>query len=289
MRKYVFLLPLLLITQFVFAQATWVEPKNPDVNKKIRIYCDLSKATATTADKMKADPIGPYYIWTWKPTEAERADTLANGTGDKAWKNSNDRLMMIKDDTKGANVWYYEMIPVQFYNCDAAKVYSDGISFLVKPKDGGGYGDPDVKTEDFSVTIDPPKTDRGVIYPIPATVYSDQLTSIIYDNPVEKKISMQNLKAGDVYVWINATIKDTASGKIRTYAPNTLFSVQDNPKLMMKKDSNGKFRLSIIPNQFFGITSKEIITQIDAIVRKKDYLGTDDRSDTQAKILIGCP
>jgi hypothetical protein len=68
-----------------------------------------------------------------------------------------------------------------------------------------------------------------------------------------------------------------------------LFSVQDNSKLMMKKDSNGKFRLSIIPNQFFGITSKEIITQIDAIVRKKDYLGTDDRSDTQAKIIIGCP
>lgn len=289
MRKYKIILPFLLLSQLVLAQTTWVEPKNPDVNKKIRIYCDLSKATATTADKMKADPIGPYYIWTWKPTEAERADTLANGTGDKAWKNSNDRLMMKKDETKGANVWYYEMIPVQFYNCDAAKVYSDGISFLVKPKDGGGYGDPDVKTEDFSVTIDPPKTDRGVIYTIPSTVYTDQLTSLIYDNPVEKKTSMQNLNAGDVYVWINASIKDTATGKIRTFAPNTLFSVQDNPKLMMKKDANGKFRLTFIPNQFFGLTNKEIVTQIDAIVRKKDYLGTDDRSDTQAKIIIGCP
>ena len=146
-----------------------------------------------------------------------------------------------------------------------------------------------MKTEDFSITIEPPKSDRGVIYAIPSTVYSDQLTSLIYDNPVEKKTSMQNLNAGDVYIWINATIKDTATGKIRTYAPNTLFTVQENPKLMMRKDTNGKFRLSLIPNQFFGITSKEIITQIDAIVRKKDYLSTDDRSDTQAKLIVGCP
>src|SRR5574343_216534 len=165
MKKIIATIFTLITANVLLAQVAWVEPKKPDVTKPIRIYCDLSKATAATADPMKADPTGPYYIWTWKPTEA-RADSLANGTGDKPWKSSNDKLMMTKDDSKGANVWYYEMIPTEFYGVDPTVVYAQGISFLVKPKDGGGYGDPDVKTEDLSITIDAPSVDRGILYAV---------------------------------------------------------------------------------------------------------------------------
>ncbi|MFN9582706.1 MAG: hypothetical protein ACK566_08590, partial [Bacteroidota bacterium] len=43
------------------SQAAWIEPENPDVTKPIRIYCDILKVTAATADGMKSNPDGPFY------------------------------------------------------------------------------------------------------------------------------------------------------------------------------------------------------------------------------------
>ena len=126
MKKIVYSIIVSFFTLGAFGQAAWIEPKNPDVTKPVRIYCDLSKVTASTADAMKSNTDGPYYIWTWKPVEA-RPDSLANGTGDKPWKSSNERLVMTKDADKGANVWYFECVPTEFYGVEATVVYQNGI------------------------------------------------------------------------------------------------------------------------------------------------------------------
>ncbi len=286
MKKKSIIIITLLLVNGLNAQVAWVEPKKPDVTKPIRIYCDINKATAATADAMKANTDGPYYIWTWKPVEA-RADSLVNGTGDKPWKNSNENLKMTKDDTKGVNVWYYEMIPTEFYGVDPTVVYSQGISLLVKPKDGGGYGDPDVKTEDLSITIDPPSVDRGILYSLPKTIFSDQITTLIYDNPNEPKTTMQNLIDGDVFMHIIATAQDSLGTKV-TIEPNKFFKVTDNPKLKMKKMSDGKFKLTMIPDRFLIIPSGFRLIDLEITVRKKNYVSNADQTDKKVKLMLGC-
>ncbi len=286
MKKIIATIFTLITANALLAQVAWVEPKKPDVTKPIRIYCDISKATAATADDMKANPTGPYYIWTWKPSDT-RADSLANGTGDKPWKSSNDKLMMTKDDSKGANVWYYEMIPTEFYGVDATVVYAQGISFLVKPKDGGGYGDPDVKTEDLNITIDPPSVDRGILYAVPQTIFGDQITTLVYDNPNEPKTTMQNLTDGDVYMHMVATAQDSLGAKI-TIEPNKFFKVTDNPKLQMKRLTDGRFKITMIPNRFLNVPAGYTLVDIEITVRKKTYTSVADQTDKKTKLLFGC-
>lgn len=287
MKKIIFSIAGVFIYFSSMSQAAWIEPENPDVTKPIRIYCDILKVTAATADGMKSNPDGPFYIWTWNPNEA-RVDSLLNGSGDKPWKNSNETLRMTKDPDKGANVWYYEMIPVLFYGVDANTVYTKGISFLVKPKDGGGYGDPDSKTEDFNLPVTPPKLDRGIIYPVPGTIFETEITSLVYDNPQEPKVSMQNLPDGEVYMHIVATIEDTVTKNKVTIEPSKFFKVQDNPKLRMKKMPDGRFKLTMIPKRFFNIPDGSRLIEIEATVRKKTYVSSDDQSNEKNKLKAGC-
>lgn len=286
MKKLLYLVIALGASLHAFSQAAWIEPEKPDVTQPVRIYCDLSKATAATADAMKADPAGPYYIWTWKPVEL-RDDSVVNGLGDQAWKNSNERLKMTKDESRGPNVWYYEMIPVNFYGTDANTVYTQGISLLVKPKDGGGYGDPDIKTEDFNIVVIPPSTDRGLLYAIPRTIFSNQITTLVYDNPQETKASMQNLAEGDVYMHITASAEDSAGTKV-TIEPSKFFQVDKNPNLAMKKLPDGRFKITMIPDRFFNVPSGYSITELEFTVRRKVYNTVADQADKKTKLPFGC-
>lgn len=287
MKRIIFILFGILTYLGVNGQAAWIEPENPDVTKPVRIYCDISKTTASTADGMKANPDGPYYIWTWKPTEA-RADSLVNGTGDRPWKSSNDKLVMIKDEAKGTNVWYYEMIPTEFYGVDANAVYAAGISFLVKPKDGGGYGDPDQKTEDFNLTVAPPKLDRGTLYSVPRIMFGDQITSVIYDNPLESKASMKNLGADEVYMHMIAVIEDTATGVRTNIEPAKFFRVTENAKLKMKKMTDGRFKITMIPNRFFAVPLTHKLISVEITVRKAVWNSAADQTEEKAKLEFGC-
>jgi hypothetical protein len=287
MKKIIFSIIGICLYLSSMGQAAWVEPENPDVTKKVRIYCNIAKATSASADGMKSNPDGPFYIWTWNPNEA-RVDSLLNGSGDKPWKNSNETMRMTKDPDKGANVWYYEMVPVLFYGVDANTVYAKGISFLVKPKDGGGYGDPDSKTEDFNLPITPPKLNRGIVYAVPATIFENEITSLVYDNLQEPKTTMQNLPDGEAYMHIIATIEDTATLIRSNIEPAKFFKVQENPKLQMKKMADGRFKITMIPRRFFNIPNGSRLVDIEATVRKKTYNSSDDQTNEKNKLKAGC-
>ncbi|MEZ5172923.1 MAG: hypothetical protein R2850_05325 [Bacteroidia bacterium] len=62
---------------------------------------------------------------------------------------------------EGGLVYSYTMVPTEFYEVDAATVYENDIKFLVKPKDGGGYGIPS-KSEDLTFEVNPPNVARTV-------------------------------------------------------------------------------------------------------------------------------
>ena len=274
-----------LLSAKVFGQASWIVPENPDVTKPIRIYVDLTKTTNTSCK----DSTGPFYIWTWNPKEHPLGHPLVNGTGEKTWQNSNDALKMTNDATKGPLVWYYEMTPTAFYEVPAADVYKKGIALLVKTKNGGGYGTPDVKTEDLTFTIEPPKTDRGSMYATPSAMIQNEIVNLIYDNQKEINPGMQNLVNEELYMLVTATIKDTLTGVIRTFAPATFLNVSQNADLKLVFDGSGKYRLSFLPNKLFNISSpNDLVTQVELVVYKKLYTGPSDRSDGQPKIKFSC-
>ncbi len=285
MKKLIYSILFVCLSSLAMAQVAWIEPENPDVTQPVRLYVDLSKATNTSC----VDLPGPFYIWTWKPKEHAAGSGKENGLGDKAWKNSNDILIMKKDADKGPKVWYYEMTPTEFYEVTATEVYSKGISFLVKPKDGGGYGDPDLKTEDINIAIAPPKLTRGYIYPVPAIVLPNEMTSIYYDNPIDTNIGMKDLAAGDAYLWIKCTGTDTITGATVVYQPSSFFNAANNAKLEMGKDLvTGKFYLTFLPSAFFGFSPTFKPKEMECTVRKKVYIDTKDRTTEQPKIKVGC-
>jgi hypothetical protein len=284
MKKIFYTLILACLSNLALGQAAWIEPESPDVTQTIRLYIDLDKTT----NQSLAGLTGPFYIWTWNPAELPAISSKVNGTGDKPWKNSNDVLKMTKDDAKGDRVYYYEMIPTEFYEVAATEVYSKGISFLVKPKDGGGYGDPDLKTEDQVLKVVPPKTTRGFIYQLPATILPNEITNIFYNNPIDTIPGMKNLAEGDAYLWIKCTGTDTLSGLTVTYQPSSFFLAGSNPALAMQKDETGKFYLTMIPSQFFGFAPNFKAKTIECTVRKKVYVDTNDRTADQPVIKIGC-
>jgi hypothetical protein len=284
MKKILYTLILACLSNLALGQAAWIEPETPDVTQTIRLYIDLDKATNTSL----AGNAGPFYIWTWLPFEFPAGHPKANGLGEQAWKNSNEVLQMKKDDAKGARVYYYEMIPTEFYEVAATEVYSKGISFLVKPKDGGGYGDPDLKTEDQVLKVLPPKLTRGFIYQLPATILPNEITNIFYNNPIDTIPGMKDLAEGDAYLWIKCTGTDTLTGQTITYQPSSFFLTGLNLNLEMKKDETGKFYLTMIPSKFFGFAPNFKPKTIECTVRKKAYVDNDDRTADQPVLKFGC-
>lgn len=284
MKKVFYTLILACLSNLALGQAAWIEPETPDVTQSVRLYVDLDKVTNTSL----AGNAGPFYIWTWSPFEHPAGSPKANGTTDKPWKNSNDILVMTKDDSKGPRVYYYEMIPTEFYEVPATDVYSKGISFLVKPKDGGGYGEPDLKTEDLKIVVTPPKTTRGIIYQLPGTILSKEVTTIYYNHPLDTTPGMKDLEEGDAYLWIKCTGTDTLTGQTVVYQPSSFFLAGTNPALEMNKDETGKFYLTMVPYDFFAFSPSFKPKEIECTVRKKVYVDNNDRTSDQPKIKFGC-
>lgn len=273
------ILGLFILSQKSFAQVAWIEPSPTDVTKSIKIYVDLSK----TINKSMDGNNGPFYIWTWKPVELPAGDPNVNGLGDKPWKNSNDSLVMTPEPSKGSRVFSFTMVPTKFYSTTPAAVYQAGLAFLIKPKDGGGYGDPDLKTEDLIIPIDAPITDKGLMYALPATVLQNEISSIVYDNPKETKTTMQNLSSDECFMYIKATDADGL-----TYQVSSFLNVQNFPQLQMKKMNDGRFKCTFILNQFLSIPSGKVVKKLEVTVRKKNWASSEDQTTKTFTIAVGC-
>jgi hypothetical protein len=153
----------------------------------------------------------------------------------------------------------------------------------VKPKDGGGYGDPDRKTEDLLVVVDPPvgpvvkfltvPLGRGEKKDTIATTTQD-VFSIVYNNTAEDKVSMQN--AEDLYVYPIAYDETGASYLIAANARRA----GDFPILKMKTTKKGTFQYSCIPEKLFNaIPIGRKIIRIEFQIVKPNLRTTSDMVD----------
>jgi hypothetical protein len=250
----------LLLTGQAFAQKAWIEPSPTVVSDTITLWVDIAQC-----DNQSCLDLGPLYIWTWQPAEHAEGHPLVNGTGSRPWKNSNDALEMSPHPTR-PNVWFYKMVPTDFYEVDAAAVYKSGISFLAKPKDGGGYGDPDLKTEDLVLAVIPPPQPSAVYVGMPANPKQDDVFTLIYDNNIEEKEAMQNLPEGDAYI-IPCVTADSVNYDNMT----NFFQVINDDKFKMEYKGDGIFYYTFVPEDYFSgvIPAGAKISQMDFIIRRK--------------------
>jgi hypothetical protein len=267
------------------AQAVASEPTEyTDPTQEVKIIINLNLLDQTLDHTINliadADAGLDIYIWTWKPFEFPAGHPKANGEGAEAWKNSNELLKMTRESDR---IYSYTMIPTEFYEVDAATVYTEDIHFLVKPKDGGGYGDPDRKSEDLLLAIDPPNVERPPVYGFPSQPLQDDIFRIVYDNSKETKVSMQNLGAQECYVFLEVRLTD--STLIR---PSTIFQVGNNPELQMNQISAGTFELVMIPEQFFNLQPGQKIDSFKAVVIRKVFISGADRVDDDFIIDMAC-
>jgi hypothetical protein len=258
---------------------------NPADSVKIIVDLDQLDITQDYVQNLIADADAglDLFIWTWKPAEHPAGHPLVNGLGGAAWKNSNPALMM----TKEANhVYSYTMVPTEFYEVDAGTVYQEDIHFLVKPKDGGGYGDPDRKSGDLVLKIDPPATDRPPVFNFPSNLGQDDVLTVVYENWRETKASMQNLHPDSAY--IDAQCK-LVSGSTIKIPENYFMDITQYPQAKMVEVEEGVFEWVIIPERYFNLQPGQEIEEIIIIVRKPTFAGGNERIENALDVTIKCP
>jgi hypothetical protein len=284
-----FALCLLMIGAGVFNSYGQVVTSEPveytDPSQQLKLIVNLDQLDQTLDHVINliadADAGLDLYIWTWKPFEFPAGSPKANGLGGAPWKNSNDALVMTKE---ADHIYSITMVPTEFYEVDAATVYAEDIHFLVKPKDGGGYGDPDRKSTDLTFEVNPPNIARPVVYGFPSHAKQDDIFRIVYDNDKELKTSMQNIGSGNCYIYLEVTLVDGT-----VIRPSNFFQVGSNPNLEMADIGGGSFEKAFIPQDFFGLTAGQKIATLKAVVMKKTFLSGDDRVDNDFLIdIAGC-
>lgn len=276
----IFALFAIAISGSLFSQAAYLDkPEEFDPSKPCKIMVNL-KLTSNEWGIVEIAQTEDMYIWTWKPKEHPAGHPLANGIGGAAWKNSNDALKMTKEDE---GLYSFTITPTEFYETSAANVYKEDFHFLVKPKDGGGYGDPDRKTEDLSIAVDPPAGPIVKFLTVPVgrgekkdTILSStkDVFSIVYNNTAEEKTSMQN--AEELYVFPVAYDETGASYLIAANARKA----GDFPQLKMKMTKEGVFQYSLIPEKLFNaVPSGQKIIKIEFQIVKPNLKTTSDMVD----------
>lgn len=265
-----------------FSQAvSLLDPNNTDPTTEITILVDLTQTSNEWGIVEAAAGGEDMYMWTWKPNEFT-AGPKVNGTGAAAWKSSNELLKMTK---VSEGIYSYTMTPTAFYEVTAKEVYDADIHFLVKPKDGGGYGDPDVKTEDLVLEFNLPTGPSKIFYTFPNTygpdldsikLAKDDIFSLLYNALADEKEAMQNTT--DAYLYPILTGTDSIEYKISLNAKK----VADYPELRMKSKGNGQFQFSKFLgdiNAMFslpvGVEPAKMVVQ----VVKPNLKNSDDSSD----------
>lgn len=243
MKKIFSFILTLAASTFAVGQAAYIQPSPTGKNDTITLYINVAQTTDGTMNNalsaMLSDhPEDTVYLWTWQP-----ASPVA-GNGD--WTNSNSAMAMTK---VGEKLYSMRFKPTSFYGVDATTFFTNGISCLAKLRSGNAYTgeyNGEAKTEDLHVNIIPKLCDE--LYCVfPEIAKTDDYLSITYDNTLETNPDMQNLGDDDAYLFLRAEQSTFVAFNYTDPAIATTL-----PQLKMKAIGDGKFRLTIIPSDFFA-------------------------------------
>lgn len=267
---------LVLAASNLFAQKAYLaDPENFDPEGEVKLMVDLTKCD----NQNLVGNAGPLYMWTWNPAELPATDANANGS----WTASNPALEMTNE---GGDIWSFTMVPTEFYQVDKGTVYANDFSLLVKALDGSDAGAGEMKTEDLSISVDPPVTPAQVISGFPSVAFADDVFTILYDNTAEEKETMQNLGDDEnIYAMLEFTLSDSSVVK-----PYSIFTIEDNPELKMTAQGEGRYTLSMMPEAFFAdqvpVGMTIISLEVKGVVRDR-YLPAN-QSNATLVFQFGC-
>ena len=243
MKKIFSLVCALAFSVVALSQAAYIQPSPTGKNDTITLYINVAQTTDgamnNALNAMLTDhPDDTVYLWTWQPA----GPVIGNGD----WTNSNSGMAMTK---VGEKLYSMRFLPTSFYGVDATTFFTNGISCLAKLRSGNAYQgeyNGEAKTEDLHINIIPKLCDE--LYCVfPELAKTDDYVSITYDNVQETNPDLQNLGDDDCYLFLRA---EQSTFVAYNYADPALVSTL--PQLKMKSIGNGKFRLTIIPSDFFA-------------------------------------
>lgn len=284
MKKRILIALLIAFNSAAFAQKAYlaevgslapIENFKPDKPCKIVVNLNLTKNELGIVEIAKTEDM---YMWTWSPFEFVLPHPKANGEADPAWKNSNPLLKMTKE---GDGIYSYVLTPTEFYEVSAQKVYDNDFKLLVKPKDGGGFGDPDKKTEDLTIEVDLPVTVVKLSsFPEGAGPKKDTLLfsdgdplSVIYDHKVETKPSLDSAK--EFYLYPIGKGTDGLTYKLSVNAKQ----VVNYPQLKMIRSTTDVFIGMVIPEKLFTLPTGVKLTEITFQIVRPNLINSDDSVD----------
>ncbi|MDD2277504.1 MAG: hypothetical protein PHD06_01235 [Bacteroidales bacterium] len=189
------------------------------------------------------------YLWVWTdktdqpsglPDMFPGADDVQplNGLGDQAWKNSNPYLKMEKI---GDNTYQYVFTPTIMFKLNPSDLRSMG--FLCKPKDGGGYGDPDMKTEDQELVFKSLTFIEDLGRTFPATVSANDIITIYFNQKIADDATFAAY-TGNLLLTIRPYVDNTPAG------PEMVFSAT--------KTMNGNIpehKVTLLPNEHLDLSN----------------------------------
>lgn len=254
---------------------TPMENFKPDKPCKIVVNLNLTKNDFGIIEKAKTEDM---YMWTWSPFEHPMGSAKANGEIDPAWKNSNPLLKMTKEVD---GIYSYILTPTEFYEVSAQMVYDRDIKLLVKPKDGGGYGGPDFKTEDLTIELDPPvSVIKLSCFPEASGPKKDTLLygdgdpfSVVYDHKVETKKTLDS--ATEFYMFPKAIGTDGIEYKLSVNAKQ----VVNYPQLKMNRSADDVFTGTIIPDKTFPLPAGIKVREMTIQIVRPYLINSDDSVD----------
>jgi hypothetical protein len=225
------------------AQKAYVLPSPTDAEAEITLYVNINNCEDGVENNglkaiLESFPDTSVYIWTWQP-----AGPVA---GNGEWNNSAEHQRMTK---VGPGLYSITFVPTEYYGVESPALFSRGISFLAKLKNGNGVdGFPfEAKTEDIHVDIIP-KLCEARICVFPELRNSDDFVSITYDNAKETLEGLQNMGPDECYFYIIGKVDMFTSYEIAAVA-----DVLSHPELQVPAmPGTTKFRYTFIPEELFG-------------------------------------
>ena len=243
MKKATLLLLSIVFSQLnVFAQKAYINPSPTGKNDTITLFINVAIAGGALSEMLDAHPDETVYLWGWEPREPR--------VGNGQWASSNDALAMTRV-SPNEKIYSIRFLPTDFYNVDATEFFLDGIKCLAKLKDGytyqGDFGGREAKTDDLAVGV-VPKLCNELFCVFPELCKADDYFAITYDNRLETRSGLQNMGPDECYLYLRAD-PGNSPFVLFPYAPSN--QVVNTPELKMKYLGDGKFRLTILPTEFF--------------------------------------
>ncbi|MFP4555245.1 MAG: hypothetical protein ACLFNU_00115 [Bacteroidales bacterium] len=229
-------------------------PAEPTANDEITLTVEF---TCSEFDQWGEEDI---YLWVWAegledpvglPNMFPDQDDVepTNGLGDEAWKNSNPYLQMEKI---GDKTYQYVFTPTVMFDRNPSDL--EYMGFLCKPKDGGGYGDPDMKTEDQEIEFKSLEFLEKLGRTFPGTVSANDFVTIYFNQGLSNDPAVSTYN-GDLWITITPYVKNTPAGNAVTFPTKT-----------QPRGNFTEYFVTIIPNEHLDLSNLQDDEEITEII-----------------------